>query len=163
EQVRLDRLSINEVAAMVSAIYGAQPASAVIEALYTRTGGNPFYVEEILSAAMAGPGVEPAGLRPPPPARAAQRAGRHQPRLPTSGRRVLEAAAICGPTTRFEVLARAADLGEDELLDLLRSLVRAGLLIEPTEDRFSFRHALVSEVVERQLLGRERRLLHQRA
>jgi DNA-binding CsgD family transcriptional regulator len=164
EQVRLDRLSINEVAAMVSAIYGAQPASAVIEALYTRTGGNPFYVEEILSAAMAGPDVEPADLFAARLPWSHEDAVRNQlDGLTPAERRVLEAAAICGPTTRFEVLARAADLGEDELLDLLRSLVRAGLLIESSEDRFSFRHALVSEVVERQLLGRERRLLHQRA
>ena len=78
-------------------------------------------------------------------------------------RRVLEAAAICGPTTRFDVLARAADMEEAELLDVLRALVRAGLLEEATDDRFSFRHALVCDEVERQLLGRERRLLHQRA
>ena len=52
---------------------------------------------------------------------------------------------------------------EAELLDVLRALVRAGLLEEAADDRFSFRHALVSDEVERQLLGRERRLLHQRA
>ena len=54
-------------------------------------------------------------------------------------------------------------MDEAELLDVLRALVRAGLLEEATDDRFSFRHALVSDEVERQLLGRERRLLHQRA
>ena len=52
---------------------------------------------------------------------------------------------------------------EDALLEVLRRLVDANLLVEADDDRFSFRHALVSDEVERQLLGRERRLLHERA
>ena len=76
---------------------------------------------------------------------------------------MLEAAAVCGPTTRFEALARAADMPEDALLEVLRRLVDANLLVEADDDRFSFRHALVSDEVERQLLGHERRLLHERA
>ena len=162
EQVRLDRLSRGEVGALVGAIYGTPPTSAVIEALYNRTGGNPFFIEEILSAACRD--VGPAGLLSVRLPWSLEEVVRNQLEgLSAQERRVLEAAAICGPTTQFEVLARAADLSEDELLDLLRSLVRAGLLVEATEDRFSFRHALVSDEVERQLLGRERRLLHERA
>jgi DNA-binding CsgD family transcriptional regulator len=163
EQVRLDRLSLNEVGAMVAGIYGTPPVSAVIEALYTRSGGNPFFVEEILSAA-CGPEVEPAELLAARLPWSLEEAVRHQLEgLSAEERRVLEAAAICGPRTQFEVLARAADLPEDELLDLLRSLVRADRLVEAADDRFSFRHALVCDEVQRQLLGRERRLLHQRA
>jgi DNA-binding CsgD family transcriptional regulator len=162
EQVRLDRLSRAEVGSLVSAIYGNPPSSAVIEALYNRTGGNPFYIEEILAATCRD--VAPADLlsvRLPWSLREVVHSQLEG--LSAEERRVLEAAAVCGPTTQFEVLAGAADLVEDELLDLLRSLVRAGLLVEAADDRFSFRHALVSDEVQRQLLGRERRLLHERA
>ena len=163
ERVRIDRLDRNEVGALVAAISGAPPTSAVIEALYTRSGGNPFFIEEILAAAGcrdARPGDLLAARLP----WSLEEAVRSQLEgLSPIERRVLEAAAICGPTTRFDVLARAADMDETELLDVLRALVRAGLLEEAADDRFSFRHALVSDEVERQLLGRERRLLHQRA
>ena len=52
EQVRLERLDRSDVGALVAAIYAEPPTSAVIEALYNRTGGNPFFIEEILSTAL---------------------------------------------------------------------------------------------------------------
>ncbi|MET0726907.1 MAG: AAA family ATPase, partial [Acidimicrobiales bacterium] len=163
EQVRLDRLDRGEVGALVAAIHDALPSSAVIEALYNRTGGNPFFVEEILTAACCHD-VLPSELLAVRLPWSLEEAVRSQLEgLTPHERRVLEAAAICGPTTQFEVLARAAEMDEAELLDVLRALVRAGLLEEASEDRFSFRHALVSDEVERQLLGRERRQLHERA
>ncbi len=163
ERVRIDRLDLIEVGALVAAISGEPPTSAVIEALYSRSGGNPFFIEEILTAAgcrVARPG-DLLGARLPWSLEEAVRS--QLDGLSPIERRVLEAAAVCGPTTRFDVLARAADMQEAELLDVLRALVRAGLLEEAADDRFSFRHALVSDEVERQLFGRERRLLHQRA
>ncbi len=163
EQVRLDRLDRGEVGALVAAIHDALPSSAVIEALYNRTGGNPFFIEEILTAACCHD-VQPSELLAVRLPWSLEEAVRSQLEgLTPHERRVLEAAAICGPTTQFEVLARAADMEEAELLDVLRALVRAGLLEEASDDRFSFRHALVSDEVERQLLGRERRQLHERA
>ena len=50
EQVRLDRLDRNDVGALVAAIYSSPPSSAVIEAVSTRSGGNPFLIEEIVAA-----------------------------------------------------------------------------------------------------------------
>jgi predicted ATPase len=54
ERVRIERLDRNEVGALVAAISGAPPTSAVIEALYSRSGGNPFFIEEILVAGGGG-------------------------------------------------------------------------------------------------------------
>ncbi|HEY8094132.1 MAG TPA: LuxR C-terminal-related transcriptional regulator [Acidimicrobiales bacterium] len=162
EQVRLDRLDRTDVGAMVAAIQADPPNSAVIEALYNRTGGNPFYIEEILAAACREAG--PSDLQAVRLPWSLEEAVRSQLEgLTPPERRVLEAAAICGPTSRFEVLARAADMDENDLLAVLRAMVASGLLVEAADDRFSFRHALVSDEVERQLLGRERRLLHERA
>ena len=45
----------------------------------------------------------------------------------------------------------------------LRALVDRGLLVEESDDEFSFRHELVRDAVEDQLLGRQRRRLHQQA
>ena len=163
EQVRLDRLDRNDVGALVAAIYSSPPTSAVIEAVSTRSGGNPFLIEEIVAATGCREG-SPSDLLAARLPWSLEEAVRSQLEgLTTPERRVLEAAAVCGPTTRFEALARAADMPEDALLEVLRRLVDANLLVEADDDRFSFRHALVSDEVERQLLGRERRLLHERA
>ena len=163
EQVRLERLDRNDVGALVAAIYSSPPSSAVIEAVSTRSGGNPFLIEEIVAATGCREG-SPSDLLAARLPWSLEEAVRSQLEgLTTPERRVLEAAAVCGPTTRFEALARAADMPEDDLLEVLRRLVDANLLVEADDDRFSFRHTLVSDEVERQLLGRERRLLHTRA
>ena len=46
---------------------------------------------------------------------------------------------------------------------MLRSLVASGMLIEVEDDVFSFRHALARETIEADLLGREKRRLHEQA
>ena len=78
-------------------------------------------------------------------------------------RRVLEAAAICGPTTRSRCWPAPPTWTRPSCSTSSERWSGAGLLEEASDDRFSFRHALVSDEVERQLLGRERRLLHERA
>src|SRR5205085_4107540 len=63
----------------------------------------------------------------------------------------------------FDLLATVSGFPEDELIPLLRTLVAQGLLVEAEADVFSFRHALAREAIETDLLGRERRRLHQQA
>jgi DNA-binding CsgD family transcriptional regulator len=70
---------------------------------------------------------------------------------------------VLGPSASFDVLAVVTELTERELIDALRALVDRDLLVELRPDEFGFRHALVRDAVNHQVLGRERRLLHQRA
>ena len=77
---------------------------------------------------------------------------------------MLETAAVLGVTrVSFDVLAAVSGRSEDELIRILRDLVARGLLVETEADAFSFRHALAREAIESDLLGRERRRLHQAA
>jgi hypothetical protein len=41
--------------------------------------------------------------------------------------------------------------------------VEHGIVVEPEDDTFWFGHALVADAVQQQLLGRERRRLHERS
>jgi DNA-binding CsgD family transcriptional regulator len=161
EQVRLERLQRAEVGALLSAAFGVPPPSAVIEALYQRSGGNPFVIEELVGCCR-GVAVEelpsvglPWSLR--------EVVSRQLEGLTAEQRTVVEAAAVCGANTPFDVLAEVAGLDERRLLDELRNLVARDLLQESGEDLFGFRHALVRDAVEGQLLGRDRRQLHERA
>src|SRR5436190_474343 len=58
--VHLERLTTSEVSAFLAAVYGSAPSFRVVETLHARTGGNPFFLEELLSA--AGGGSDPERL-----------------------------------------------------------------------------------------------------
>ncbi|HEY2668972.1 MAG TPA: LuxR C-terminal-related transcriptional regulator [Rugosimonospora sp.] len=78
-------------------------------------------------------------------------------------RQVTEAAAILGYRVPFDLLAAVTGAGEEDLIRVLRELVTRGVLVESGEDEFSFRHALVREALAEQMLGRQRRRLHESA
>ena len=160
-RVHLERLDHHEVAAFVAAVYGRPVGTAVVDALRSRTGGNPFFLEEILVAAGD---VEPEALADQPlPWTLAELVSRQLDGLSADQRRVIEAAAVLGPRAPFDVVAVLANRSEEQLIADLRRLVERGLLVEEDDDKFSFRHELVRDAVEDQLLGRERRRLHERA
>jgi DNA-binding NarL/FixJ family response regulator len=75
----------------------------------------------------------------------------------------VEAAAVLGHRVPFDLLATVTGAGEDELITVLRELVSRGVLVESGEDELSFRHALVREALTEQMLGRQRRRLHEAA
>jgi DNA-binding CsgD family transcriptional regulator len=160
--LRLDRLSPLDVGAFLGAVYGGAPSYRVVESLHARTGGNPFFLEELLGA--AGTELDPESLADQPlPWSLAELVRAQLEELEPAERRVLEAAAVLGRRIHFDVLAAVTHLGEGELIDHLRSLVGRGLLIEQEEDVFAFRHALAREAVGDDLLGREKRRINRLA
>jgi DNA-binding CsgD family transcriptional regulator len=162
DQVRLDRLDLTEVAALVAAIRGDQPSSAVVEAVYRRSGGVPFVVEELLRGVgpTSGAGDLLAAELPWSLEEAVQQqlAG-----LDAAQRGVVEALAVFGRTASFDAIVHVAGVDDDTVLAALRALSAAGVVDEVADDRFWFAHALVADAIEHQLLGRERRRLHERS
>jgi DNA-binding CsgD family transcriptional regulator len=160
--VHLERLSVGEVGSFLESVYGREPSYRVIEALHARTGGNPFFLEELLAAARQD---DPDDLmRLELPWSLAELVRAQLDDLSTAQRCVLETAAVLGVTrVSFDVLAAVSGYSEDELIQILRHLVARGLLVESEADAFSFRHALAREAIESDLLGRERRQMHQAA
>ncbi len=160
-QVHLDRLSVSDVGSFLTAVYGRLPPYRVIEALHARTGGNPFFLEELLAAAHED---DPDELMSQPlPWSLGELVRSQLGELSTEQRCVLEAAAVLGRRVGFDILATVSGHDEAELIPILRHLVARGLLVEAEADVFSFRHALAREAIESDLLGRERRRLHQAA
>ena len=159
--VGLDRLTLGEVAELLAAVFGRPVPFPAAEALHARTGGNPFFLEELLVTAGD---VSPDRLAELPlPWSLSEAILRHLDGLDPGVRRIVDAAAVLGRTISFDLLAAVTGTGEDTLIDALRELVARGVLVEGQDDIFSFRHALTHEVVAAQLLGRERRRLHEKA
>lgn len=111
--------------------------------LHTLTGGNPFFVTEVLQGGAVGvpPSVREAVL-----ARTA--------RLSRSARRVVEAAALVGgrlDPALLQTLVGATDEDLDES-------VVAGVLV--SDDSLRFRHELTRLTVEHEIPAHRRRPLH---
>jgi DNA-binding CsgD family transcriptional regulator len=129
--------------------------------LHHRTGGNPFFLEELLRA-LPGFGVE-ALVEQPLPWSLGDVLRQQVDDLDPISHRIVEAATVLGHRIPFDLLADVTGAGEDELIAVLRDLVTRGVLIESGEDEFAFRHALLREAIADQMLGRQRRRLHEAA
>ena len=175
EDVRLKRLTLEEVGEVIRAALGLSgpPTQEFREALFGRTEGNPFFVEEILRALVEKGELEyregawhrtksVADLAIPASVRDAvqQRLLGLEPRA----RKAMQVAAVIGQRFDFEVLGVVSGLDEAALLDAIKAAIDAQLVREETDvdgnESYAFRHALSREAVLTELLQRERRLLH---
>jgi DNA-binding CsgD family transcriptional regulator len=157
EHLHLDRLTRTETAAFLANALGSAPSSALLETLHNRTGGNPFFLEELVST--VGEGDLASAALPWSLEEAVLQA---MDGITPVQRRIIEAAAVCGAVTDFDTLAAVVELDEPTLIDELRALVQRDLLVERGADTFGFRHELVRDAVDATLLGRQRRRLHER-
>jgi len=114
--------------------------------------GNPLCIEELARSA-----GDPTGALPLTIAEAVvQRVGA----LDEDARRLVLYAAVCGQQVSFELLGRVLGTPERDLLRAARAAIDASLLAE-SGDGLAFRHALTREAVYRDMMKRERRLLHE--
>jgi class 3 adenylate cyclase len=114
--------------------------------------GNPLCLEELSRSA-----GDPGGALP---LTIAEAVVRRTSALDEETHRLVLYAAVCGQSVDFELLARVLGVLERELLRPARSAIEASLLVE-SGDGLAFRHALTREAVYRDLMRRERRLLHE--
>ncbi len=159
-RIDLGRLGRRDVGRLVEALSGKRSPGADVERLWVRTDGNPFFVEELVAgeAATNGAGTSSAAPRTIVGIVEGLLAGLTQP-----ARTVLAALAVAGRPVDEALVLAVADGSAEELRAGLREAVdRHVVEIDPDTDALRFRHALLSEVVERRLLPGERRELHER-
>jgi DNA-binding CsgD family transcriptional regulator len=159
--LRLERLTTAETAALLATSRGRPVSYRTAVTLHNRTGGNPFFLEELLRAYQAED--LDSVCEQPLPWSLAEVLRRQVAGLDPAAQRILEAAAVLGHRIPFDLLAAVTKASEDELIGILRELVARGVLVESGEDEFSFRHALLREALTGQMLGRQRRRLHESA
>ncbi|MGB6454497.1 MAG: AAA family ATPase, partial [Streptosporangiaceae bacterium] len=115
--------------------------------MHARTGGNPFFVTEVLAA---GTDQVPRSVRDAVLARAA--------RLTGPARDLLDAAAVVPGHVNGQLLAALDPAGADNLDECLR----AGMLTAAGGD-VAFRHEIARVVIEESLPAGRRASLHRRA
>ena len=140
----------------------------LLEALYTLTEGNPFFVEEILSSLIAAGDIfyvrgywnRRAGTQVSIPQSVQDAVQQRTAHVSEEARYVLTLAAVAGRHFDFALLQQLTQYEEHQLLLLMKELVSAQLVVEESADQFAFRHALTRRAIYTQLLARERSLLH---
>ena len=166
EEIRLGPLSRAEVAGQAAALAGGPVSPQVVDDLYARAEGNPFFTEQLVAAALAGQAGAGSGLRVPAglPARLAELLAARAGRCAGDARAVLAGLAVAGRSLGEDLLAAVTGLEAGAVRRGLRELAAARLLAEDTSGGgHRPRHALLGEAVAAGLLPGERAVLHERA
>ncbi|MEW1550429.1 AAA family ATPase [Streptomyces tsukubensis] len=133
------------------------PADESVHRAHARSGGNPFMLLEMLRH-RAGPDAVPPAV--------ARLVAAKQAAIGQDARRLLQVAAVTGPSVAFDTMADAAGLDVLAALDALESLLKTGILTEVTAagsrhpDRpalYAFRHDVVRQAVGEQVSAARRR------
>ncbi len=151
--LRLARLGRADAARLLRAVLGRAPEPAVTEAIYQRSEGNPFFLEE-LARSVSEPGAElPPLLRDVMAARVEQ--------LSPDAQLVLRVAAVGGRRVEHERLAAVVPLADAVLTEAVREARDANVITaDPATERYEFRHALLHEAVYAEVLPGERSRYH---
>ena len=140
-RIRVEPLSRTAVAEL------AGPHHVDVEELYARTGGNPFFVTEVLATERQ---TVPETVRDAVLARAA--------RLSDGARGLLDAVSVIPGGCELDLLDQLAG----NLLENLGECVESGIL-SAVDGRVAFRHELARLAVEESVPPDRKRILHQSA
>ena len=152
-QLRLEGLGKDETAELIAGILGETPDWALVDAVWARSQGNPFFAEE-LTAARHSPSLSPE-LRGVIMTRVEARSAEAQ--------QVLRIVATAPGGVAHRLLATTTDLDPDALDRALSESVDSQILVvDPEQSTYRFRHALLHEAVHDAILPGERVRLHRR-
>jgi class 3 adenylate cyclase/tetratricopeptide (TPR) repeat protein len=173
QQLPLHPLGAQATDALMADLLGKDPSLAPVTAVIRdRSGGNPFFVEEIVQDLREAGRLEGergalrlvgSTDRIEVPATVQAILGARVDRLPEREKHLLQTAAAIGRTFREPLLRKVAALADAEFDDAIRTLCRGEFIREQVlypEVEYVFRHPLTHEVAERSQLAERRRAVH---
>ncbi len=171
ERIALSGLDRAQVATLVAAWVGPEAPIELSAAVHGETGGNPFFVEEVLrhlteSGAIHREGerwvmtgeIDDLGI----PEGVKEVIGRRLSRLGESTNRVLAVAAVAGRSFSLPLLERVEPLRGDNVLESVEEATAAQLVREEPgrPGDYSFAHPLIHETLYDELSSARRARLH---
>ena len=153
-RIQLRGLDRAEVEQAVSGFLGVPAPTGLVDDVLARGQGNPFFTAELVAAHVVGEAI-PAVLSDLLSAEVSE--------LDEEARALLGALAAIGRDVDHDLLLAATGLDDDRLEKALRAARDARVvLVDPDTGVCRFRHALIGEVVYRDLLAPQRRRIHRR-
>jgi class 3 adenylate cyclase/tetratricopeptide (TPR) repeat protein len=173
QQIALRPLDAAAAALLLADWLGTDASLArFVELVGASTGGNPFFMEEMVQAQIESGGLVGARghfrLAKPiesitVPASVQSLLAARIDRIDEASKRLLQTAAVIGDEIPEALLERVAGLDRDALRGALRGLVQGEFLYEASlypESEYAFKHPLTREVAYASLLKERRRALH---
>jgi class 3 adenylate cyclase len=172
-QIALQPLAGDAAQSLLAELLGSHPSvDGVGELIQARTGGNPFFIEEVVHGL-----VEDGSLRGRPgvyqlartidqiaiPATVQAVLAARIDRLAARDKAVLQAASVIGRHCSARLLGRVAGLTDGELRAALTALLDAELVHQSggyPDEEYEFKHALTEEVAYGSQLTRSRTRTH---
>ncbi|MFI0447078.1 BTAD domain-containing putative transcriptional regulator [Actinomadura sp. 6N118] len=166
EYVEMPPFDAGDVSAYLRA-RGIAEQPGLVGVLLERTGGNPFYLGEVLRLRESERGLRESerGLPEAVPQGAREVIERRVTKLPEETRRLLRAAAVVGAEADIDLLEVVTGTTAEDVMMALEPAVAAGLLTEPPSGSFGdadyrFSHGLVRQALYAGLSRLERSRLH---
>ena len=167
--IYLEALPQEGARSLAESAFGSTLEDALAETILARTGGNPFFIEEVarglreanvLVERQGRVGVR-EGFTPRVPATVQEVLEARLDRLSANPKRILQVAAVCGRVFRRRVIDQLVmDNGVAESLGILER--ESFILPQATQHdpMYVFRHALIQEVAYNGQLLSQRRTTH---
>ncbi len=161
--ITLEGLGSRAVRQLLEHLWGKGISEETVQRLQQATGGNPFFLLEILRALVEEQSGAIEGLdRIPLPATVKDAVRQRLARLSPQERHVLAAAAVLGPRFTLDVLVETSGYSEEDVALALEMLVSRGVL-EEEPPAYCFTHQIVRELIYDEITFSRRELLHRRA
>lgn len=153
--IKLKRLSQKETAKMVRFILHTEEVpESFFKGIYSETEGNPFFVEEVIKSLIEAGKVSTKSdldkiefdkLEIPTAMKdlIQQKLNTLRPKI----KKTLELASVIGSRFNFDLLHSASGLNEDHLLALIEEALRSQLIVEESEEQYSFSHGKIRQAI----------------
>jgi tetratricopeptide (TPR) repeat protein len=166
EAIELEGLSRSEVAALARASLGDAASDGLVAALHARSGGNPFFLGEMLHDLSARDASRtPEHVLDALPLTVRELLRDSLQRLPRAARLLVAAAAVLGQRSELDALGRICEIPAPAAARAAATAERAGALraVQSPVPAYAFAHPLIHEVAYAEIDQAERMRLHERA
>jgi diguanylate cyclase (GGDEF)-like protein len=169
EQVTLNPLDRSAVEKMLTQVLDAKPPIPLADFIFAETGGNPFFIEELLNSLEENNAIRWAkndwqfdeSKKVVIPYSIEGVVARKMQMIERKGRGLLEHAAVIGREFDFGFLRNICGINEGELFDLLDEIMGVRLLKHLGGERYYFSEDIIREIVYRKLRGAKMKRYHE--
>jgi tetratricopeptide (TPR) repeat protein len=141
QRIELTGFGREELTVKLGDLLGAPPSEDVVESILVRSGGNPFFTEELIAS-----GLEKRHTRLPE--KLSELILTRVARLSEDAQQALKVVAAADRQVSHLLVSAVVEVPERALLVPLREAVNSRLLLaDATTQSYGFRHALVREAI----------------
>jgi class 3 adenylate cyclase len=165
-RIHLRGISAEDIGKLIQMTAGVKAQPALVDAVLKQTEGNPFFINEIVRLLVTDGRLDSASTTTSwsvtIPQSVRDVIGKRLDHLSEACNHALTVAALIGREFEVAVLKEVADLGEDQMVDLLDEAMAGRIIAEvpKTPGQYVFTHALIRETLAGELSALRRARMH---